>query len=129
MSDYLVQRLVQSISNVNLDLGRINILILGLTFKENCTDTRNSKAFNVIEKLLSMNLNLTIFDPNVVIPNNTFSSNLNQPKEIDEIDFEKFEVILITVPHNEFSKLNLKNDNTKVIFDISGKHPNLTESF
>ena len=128
MSDYLVQRLVQSISKSNLDLSRINILILGLTFKENSTDTRNSKAFNVIEQLLSMNLNLTIFDPNVEIPNNTFSSNLNQPKEINEINLEKFDVILITVSHNEFRKLNLNNDKTKVIFDISGHHPDLTES-
>ena len=128
MSDYVVNRLMQSVSKSNLDLNSVEILILGLTFKANCNDTRNSKAFDLIEKLASMNLKLSIFDPNVRIETDIFSANINQPKDLMEVDFENYEVILITVSHDEFKELNLENDTTKIVFDISGDHPNLTDS-
>ena len=128
MSDYVVNRLVTSISQSDIDMESAKLLVLGLAFKANCNDTRNSKAFNLVEKLSAMNFDLTIFDPHVRVSDDFFNQTISQPIIQNEIDFEEYDVILITVLHDEFLDLGLRNPNTKIIFDISGNHPHLTES-
>lgn len=128
MSEYVVNRLVTSISQSDIDMESAKLLVLGLAFKANCNDTRNSKAFNLVEKLSAMNFDLTIYDPHVRVSDDFFNQTISQPIIQSEIDFGEYDVILITVLHDEFLDLGLRNPNTKIIFDISGNHPHLTES-
>ena len=63
MSNFVAKEFAEYISNAGYDLNTSKILILGLTFKENCPDTRNSKVFDLIEylkHLLDLSMYMTL---------------------------------------------------------------------
>ena len=116
MGEYVADQLIREMQKRKIKIDNSNILILGITFKENCPDTRNSKVFDVIECLKNYNTNLCIYDPWISL--NDFE-NLKHllVKKIPKI---KFDAILLTVAHQEFLKLeidSLKKDNC-VVYDI-----------
>lgn len=127
MSDYVVKRLLKSFLKHHLDISKIKVLVLGLTFKENCPDTRNSKLFNVIDELVNLDIDVSVFDPIAEKENLDLSSEVKILDSLPKINFSDFDAIVIGVNHDEFSNLQLKNKNTKVIFDITGKNSQMTE--
>ncbi len=109
--------------------GRKKILILGLTFKENVPDTRNSKASNLVEQLKQQGIEVRGHDPvlqNIPLP----SVQTRLMKEEIVIDWptqEKFDGIIVFSPHNifkeeKYSLENLKNvcSENSLIFDVKG---------
>ena len=101
------------ISNENID-----ILIMGLTFKENCPDIRNSQVPVIIDRLKENKINVSVYDPYVDKDNalNTFGINLiNNP--------QKYDGIIIAVAHDKFKNINfdkLKKNSNSIIFDVKG---------
>ena len=63
MSAWIVERLIKALASRQLSIGGSQILLLGLTFKENCPDTRNSKVFDIQRILLEYNSNVHVYDP------------------------------------------------------------------
>jgi len=101
------------------------VLILGATFKENCTDTRNSGIIKIIQLLNKKKIKPTVYDPNV----DTFLNNNCRLKFIKKIYKCKYDVIIILVAHDIFKKMGLqkiKNLSTKkncLIMDIKSIFP------
>ena len=100
---------------------RKRVLILGLTFKENCPDIRNSKVFDVINALKAYAINISVFDPwadprEVEEKHNIKISALSAPK--------KYHAVVIAVSHKEFknlgNKLRASLVNRGFIFDLKG---------
>ena len=60
--------LVKGMLQQGIDVSSSNVLVLGATFKENCSDLRNSKVIDFCKELNSYNINLDIFDPHVPAP-------------------------------------------------------------
>ena len=93
-----------------------NVLILGVTFKENCPDVRNTKVIDIYHELIEFGMNVDIYDQ--------WADALEVKKEYNiqmtsELNKKKYDSIIIAVAHNEFLKMdfkNLKKDNT-IIFD------------
>ena len=82
-----------------------NILLLGLSFKENCPDIRNSKIFNLYDELTSFNINVEIFDPVV----NSDEVKLTHGIELSlKPQDSKYDLIVITVPHEFFKNIGIK---------------------
>ena len=104
------------------------ILILGVTFKENCPDIRNSKVSDVHNELKEFGLEVDAYD---------YEAEPAEVKEeygihlIDEIK-EKYDGILLAVSHNKFSLLDietLKKDSKSIVYDLKGFLPrNLVDS-
>ena len=97
--------------------------MLGITFKENCPDVRNTKAVDVISSLEEYGTNVTIFDPwaneNEVMHEYGIKSTRILPKE-------KFDAIVLTVSHNEFLKIDfskIKNEKS-IVYDVKNILPN-----
>ena len=63
MSKYFAQKILNILVEKDLTFNKSNILLLGLSFKENCPDTRNSKIVDLINELKHFKINLDIFDP------------------------------------------------------------------
>ena len=87
------------------NLKHSNILLLGLSFKENCPDIRNSKIFDLINELKSFNLLLDIFDPivNSEEVKKEFGLSVGaQPK------IGKYDLIIIAVSHHFFKELGIE---------------------
>ncbi len=98
------------------------VLVLGITFKENCPDIRNSRAIDIITELLDFGVNVDIYDPwaDKSEVRNEYNVNL---LDYNNLNIDDYSAIVLAVAHNEFLKFNeiLKNrkDNLAV-FDVKG---------
>ena len=119
MAAYVGTQVIKLMIKKNIIVKNANILILGITFKENCPDVRNTKIVDLIKELKEYETNITIFDP---------WADVNQVKKeynleaTNNLPTAKFDVIIHAVAHQEFLELdynNLKNTNA-VIYDIKG---------
>ena len=106
--------------NLIIRLNRLKVLVLGVTFKENCPDYRNTKVVNVISKLKLNGLKVDAYDPWV----NTKSFYQDHNLVVyDHIPNTKYNAIILAVSHDSFRKIDLnkiKADNNTVIYDIKG---------
>ena len=120
MGEYVALKFVKEIEKKNIQINRSKILIMGLTFKENCSDIRNSGISNVIEKLKKYNCNLDLYDP---------WANSEEIKKIygialnSKLNQNTYDGIIIAVAHEKFKEmgqntiLNLCKKN-HVIYDL-----------
>ena len=121
MSSYIVEQVAELMSNKNIPLKNSKILIMGVTFKENCPDFRNSKVIDIIKKFKYLECNIDVFDPLVD------QNKLTLPNGVSFLDKSPtqntYDVIILAVAHNHFKKMS-KNKiasfgKTKnVIYDI-----------
>jgi UDP-N-acetyl-D-galactosamine dehydrogenase len=119
MGEYVATQVIKSMIQKDINIKGANILVLGITFKENCPDVRNTKAVDVVAALKEYNTNVTIYDPwaneEEVLHEYGLKSTKSLPKE-------KFDSIVLTVSHNEFRKLalsSLRKDNS-ILYDVKG---------
>ena len=118
MAKYIADSVIEKIATVDKPV----VSILGITFKENCPDTRNSKVFDVIKYLQKSNIDLQYVDP---IAENNPEINSNNINLIEFSDLKKSDVILFAVAHHEFTLIDFQDikDNLNkngYIFDIKG---------
>ncbi|MDL2224148.1 nucleotide sugar dehydrogenase [Bacteroidales bacterium OttesenSCG-928-M06] len=95
-----------------------NVLILGVTFKENCPDIRNTKVIDIYKELLEFDVNAEIYDPKASAKEVEEEYGVRILDTIDPL--KKYEAIILSVAHNEFKSLDFEKyhkDNT-VIFDV-----------
>ena len=119
MAAYVGTQVIKLMIKKNIIVKNGNILILGITFKENCPDVRNTKIVDLIKELKEYETNITIFDPWADV------NQVNKEYDLEatnNLPTTKFDVIIHAVAHQEFLDLdykNLKNSNS-VIYDIKG---------
>ncbi|MBJ13543.1 MAG: Vi polysaccharide biosynthesis protein VipA/TviB [Candidatus Marinimicrobia bacterium] len=96
-------------------------LILGITFKENCSDIRNSKVIDLYRELENLGCNVDIFDPHADpdLVKNEYQIEIFTKE--DELEWKDYEGILCAVKHDSFLSLDLNRDN--VIFDLKSYLP------
>jgi UDP-N-acetyl-D-glucosamine/UDP-N-acetyl-D-galactosamine dehydrogenase len=118
MGGHIANVVIKLMAQNELPINKADVLILGITFKENCPDIRNSKVVDVINELKSFGTNVEIFDPQAdpqEVEHEYGISLINRPEK-------KYHAIILAVSHDEFSQLNwteLKYDNT-VVYDVKG---------
>ena len=127
MSKWIIEQLYNEMLEKEISLENSRILILGVTFKENCPDTRNSKVFDMIKVLNKRGIKPYIYDPYITKEKKLeydfiFLKNLPFDSSI------KFDVIITAVAHQEFKLfnkkkwLNLVNEN-HIFYDLKGTLP------
>ena len=102
-----------------ITVNRASLLMLGITFKENCPDVRNTKIVDVILALKEYGINITIYDPwaNPIEVHHEFKLETTNSTPI-----EKFDVVVLGVAHKEFLEMNLsklQKDNS-ILYDVKG---------
>ena len=114
MGSYIASQIVKLALKKGLNIQEAKVLVLGITFKENCPDIRNSKVIDVIQELMDFGFKVEVSDywadPDEVKKryNLEITTNLN---------FENFNVIVLAVAHEEYRKIKLNSDN-QIVFDI-----------
>jgi UDP-N-acetyl-D-galactosamine dehydrogenase len=99
-------------------------LVLGITFKENCPDIRNSRVIDIIEELQSYHVNVDVYDPWASAEEVKHEYNLDLKSSMDYLQSD-YDAIILAVSHNEFLELsidNLKSDKC-VVFDVKSLLP------
>lgn len=120
MGDYVGAQVIKLMNKKGILVKDAKILILGITFKENCPDIRNTKVVDIYHTLSEYTNNITIFDPwaNKENVNRAYGLDIKNvmPTEND------FDVILLAVSHKDFLKLDLRSSLKKngVIYDVKG---------
>ena len=104
MGSYVACQLSNLMNKKDIDIVGANILVMGLTFKENCPDLRNSRVVDVITKLQSFNCNVEVYDPWV---NKKDAQQEYGITPLDNLIRGKYDAILIAVAHNQFKELSL----------------------
>jgi UDP-N-acetyl-D-galactosamine dehydrogenase len=119
MGNYVAEQVINLMKKNSIEIIDSNVLILGITFKENCPDIRNSKAIDVVKRFNDFECNVTVLDP--------WANKLEVKKEYDldiinKIPNNKFDAIVLTVSHNEFSIINLETlkKEKSVVYDVKG---------
>jgi len=101
MSEYVASQVVKQMIKSDLRVKGSSILILGITFKENCPDIRNSKVVDMIYSLKEYEANITIYDPwaNPAEVKHEYGLDI-----LTKIPDGKFDAVIIAVKHKEFEK-------------------------
>jgi UDP-N-acetyl-D-galactosamine dehydrogenase len=122
MSTFVANKMIKMLIKAGKQIKDSKVLILGVTFKENCPDIRNSKVADVYSELKEFGLIVDAYD---------YEANSIEVKQeygidlIDEIK-EKYDGVLLAVAHNKFSMIDiqsLKKDSESVVFDLKGFLP------
>lgn len=124
MGDYVAAQVVKLMIKNNVKVNNAKVLVLGLTFKENCPDVRNTKVVDVITELKSYGTQVTIYDPWANAEEVKHEYNLELTKA--PLQEHAFDAIVSCVSHNEFKdmKLNALLKPDGVIYDVKGNLPN-----
>ncbi|MDA7818256.1 Vi polysaccharide biosynthesis UDP-N-acetylglucosamine C-6 dehydrogenase TviB, partial [Sulfurimonas sp.] len=115
MGIYVANQVIKLMIKKGYAVDKANVLILGITFKENCPDIRNSRVIDVIEELQEFGCNINIYDPWANKEEVKHEYNLELQEKVDT---SKYEAIVLAVAHKEFKTLDLSNLDDKVVFDI-----------
>lgn len=119
MGEYVASQVVKLMIKKGISVNGANLLMLGITFKENCPDVRNTKIVDVIRSLKEYGIAVTLYDP---------LANIDEVKKeykletINSVPKEKFDAIVLGVAHNEFLSLDfseLQKENS-LLYDVKG---------
>ena len=125
MSEYVAQRVKNLFLIKGKNIVGSSCLVLGLAFKENCPDLRNSGAYNLILELGKLGLQVDVCDPLVDVNEAKYLYNLDLV-DLDKATTNHYEAVVLAVSHSKFSQINeylLKIKDTSIIFDIKGVLP------
>lgn len=125
MGKYVADEVVKLLVKSRINICDASILVLGITFKENCPDVRNSKVIDIIRQLETYHLNVTVFDPWATKESVDHEYGLKIINSLEEINDREFEGIITAVAHNEFQNLDfLKFKKTGgIVYDVKGTLP------
>ena len=125
MSKYIAEQTVKHLIRNDKKIKGANVLVMGVTFKEDCPDTRNTKVIDIITELEEYGVNVDAYDPwvDTEVERKSFSHPLlrENPFQVDK----KYDGIIVAVAHNQFLELS-REDYDKisttpaVIMDIKG---------
>ena len=103
MGEYVVSQLVKNMLKRKLPVNGANVLVMGLTFKENCPDVRNTKIVDILAELAEFDINVDVYDPWV---------NPEEAKQEYNVELisapkpEHYDAVIFAVAHNEFKALS-----------------------
>ena len=116
MALFVVNKSIKLLSARDIPLKGSRALVMGLTFKENCPDTRNSKVVDIVHELMQFGLDVDVFDP---LAEKEYVQTQFNIKLITDIYQHNYQLIILAVAHTEFLQIDfgkLKNADT-VLFD------------
>ena len=119
MGAYVANQTIKAMNKKGVMVKDANILILGITFKENCPDIRNTKVVDIFHTLQEYTSNITVYDPwaDVECVKREYGINI-----VRDLPKEKFDAVILAVAHKEFLNLDIKSlvKEVGVIYDVKG---------
>lgn len=119
MGQYVSSEVIKLMVKHDIHIKGAKVLVLGVTFKENCPDVRNTRAVDVIRQLGDFGTKVTVYDPWAnpaeVMHEYNLETTIDLPKE-------KYDAVVLTVAHKEFLDINLKSmlSPNGVLYDVKG---------
>ncbi|RKS50607.1 UDP-N-acetyl-D-galactosamine dehydrogenase [Gillisia mitskevichiae] len=119
MGQYVASEVVKLMLQNDIKVKGAEVLVLGITFKENCPDVRNTKVVDVIKNLKEYGVNISIYDPLANPEEVKHEYNLSTSRTLPN---KKFDAVVLTVAHKEFLSLDFNElkSQSAVVYDVKG---------
>jgi nucleotide sugar dehydrogenase len=120
MGNYIADQVIKLMTKKNIHVVGSNVLIMGFTFKENCTDYRNTRVIDMVEELKNFNCKVDVFDPWVEKESVTVEYNIDL---IDHPLEKHYDAIILAVAHDDFVKIGTEQiksygKDKHIIYDV-----------
>lgn len=126
MARFVADKVVKLMIKKGLKILNSNVLLLGVTFKENCPDIRNTKVVDIVDELQEFGCKLDIYDPWADQAEVEHEYGIKTMAKNIDIYAKKYDAVILAVSHEQFAQLDFKrltNGENSVIFDIKGYLP------
>jgi len=124
MGSYITEQVVKMMTRSRIHVVDANILILGLAFKENCPDLRNTRVIDIVHEFTAYHSNVDVYDPWV---NSDAAKEEYDIALIPELKKNKYDAIILAVAHKEFTQLGAKlreyGKQNHILFDVKNVLP------
>lgn len=122
MGEYVAEQVIKMMNKKGLLVKDAKILILGITFKENCPDIRNTKAVDIYKALKEYSNNITVYDP---WANAAHVEEEYHVPVMNTLSDDKFDVVILAVAHKEFLSLDIRSmlRENGLVYDVKGILP------
>lgn len=119
MGEYVASEVIKLMIQNDIRIKNAKILILGITFKENCPDIRNTKVVDVVKGLKSYGTKVDIYDPWANSKEVEYEYGLTSYQYLPA---KKYDAIILAVAHKEFKEIDLKKikSSLAVVYDVKG---------
>ena len=118
MGVFIANKLIKLMIHKGHTIKGSSVLVLGITFKENCPDIRNSRVIDVIRELQDFGINVDVYDPWANEEEVRREYGLDLLENLPPL--AKYDAVVLAVAHDEFKKLPLQKSDEQVLFDIKG---------
>lgn len=125
MGAYVAQELVKKMIHADVKVKDADVLVLGLTFKGNCPDTRNTKVIDILNELGSYEIHTSVYDP---VADKAEAKREYGIDLVSKAELKDFDAVLVAVDHDDFKEYSVedikamysdKNENN-ILFDVKG---------
>ncbi|MBL0672676.1 Vi polysaccharide biosynthesis UDP-N-acetylglucosamine C-6 dehydrogenase TviB [Aeromonas hydrophila] len=106
MGNYVAAQLVKALLNKRIQVYGANVLIMGLSFKENCPDLRNTRVVDIISELADYNVNVEVFDP-WINPDEAYNE-YGISLAVD-LKYHHYDAVIMAVAHDEFKSMSISD--------------------
>lgn len=122
MGAYVAEQTVKCMNKKGVRVKDAKVLIMGVTFKENCPDIRNTKVVDIYHTLTEYTNNITVYDPWADIENVRHEYGLEVVNTLPE---DKYDAVILAVAHKEFQQIEVSSllTHNGVIYDVKGILP------
>jgi UDP-N-acetyl-D-galactosamine dehydrogenase len=119
MGEYVAKEFVKLLIHNDKKVFNSKVLVLGITFKENCPDIRNSRVIDIISELNQFSCKVDVYDPWADIEEVKEEYNIDLLASLETSDLQNYEGIVLAVGHKKFLSMNLEA-NSNLVYDVKG---------
>ena len=125
MGAYVANQTIKCMNKKGVMVKDSNILILGITFKENCPDIRNTKVVDIYHTLEEYTDNITIYDPWANAEHVKHEYDISINSQLSTFDSQRYDAVILAVAHKEFLDMDVRSlvKDGGVVYDVKGVLP------
>jgi UDP-N-acetyl-D-galactosamine dehydrogenase len=123
MGVYVANQIIKLMIKKGQKIQGSSVLVLGITFKENCPDIRNSKVIDLINEIEDFGCKVAVYDPWANTEEVAGEYGIHLLEAVNEQEFAGFDAIVLAVAHEQFKNLRIGDSEKQVIYDIKSVLP------
>lgn len=122
MGSFIANKVVKMMISKGIQIKDSKTLILGITFKENCPDVRNTKVVDIYREMSEFGSKVTVFDPWADSAEVMHEYGITTENDIEKIKEHKYDAVILAVAHDQFREIDLESlkNPDSVIYDCKG---------
>lgn len=125
MGEYVAYQVIKCMNKKGIRIKDSKILILGVTFKENCSDIRNTKVVDIYNTLAEYTNDIIVYDKYADYAQLLAQYNVSITKDWNSVENERFDAVILAVAHNEFIEIDVRQllKQGGIVYDVKGVLP------